>query len=94
MRDAETTADATISDLAPKDLATRVRQLRAASGLTQAQLAGQVGYTTSTISKAENFREGDGMTGPRITIIEALTGEKVTGPFYRRAEEQGAESPA
>jgi len=86
MRDAETTADETNPDLAPRDLAGRVRCLRAASGLTQAQLAGEVGYTTSTISKAENFREGDGMTGPRITIIEALSGETVEGPFYRRDE--------
>ena len=87
MRDAETTSDATVTDLAPDDLATRVRQLRASSGLTQAQLAGQVGYTTSTISKAENFREGDGMTGPRITIIEALTEATVKGPFYRSTEQ-------
>lgn len=92
MTDAETTADETNPDLAPEDLAGRVRRLRASSGLTQAQLAGKVGYTTSTISKAENFREGDGMTGPRITIIEALTGETVQGPFYRQAEEQGAGS--
>jgi len=94
MTDAETAADETNPDLAPEDLATRVRHLRADSGLTQAQLSEEIGYTTSTISKAENFREGDGMTGPRITIIEALTGETITGPFYRKAEEQGAGSPA
>lgn len=89
MRDAETATDETNPDLAPEDLATRVRHLRADSGLTQAQLSEEVGYTTSTISKAENFREGDGMTGPRITIIEALTGETVIGPYYRSGKTAG-----
>lgn len=83
MTDAETSPDATNPDLAPMDLAGRVRRLRESSGLTQAQLAREVGYSTSTVSKAENYHEGDGMTGPRITIIEALTGGTVEGPLYR-----------
>ena len=67
----------------PSELATRVRELRTEAGLTQAELAHKVGYVKSTISKAENYREGDGMVGVRITLIEELTGETVEGPFYR-----------
>jgi transcriptional regulator with XRE-family HTH domain len=67
----------------PADLAERVHRLREKAGLTQSELANQVGYATSTISKAENFHEGDGMVGARITIIEALTEETVEGPLYR-----------
>ena len=53
------------------------------ANLTQAQLAKRTGYSTSTISKAENYREGDGMIGARIFIIETLTEEAVEGPLYR-----------
>jgi len=79
------TADATQKPqtMSPGDLAERVRTLRKEMDLTQSELADRVGYATSTISKAENFHEGDGMVGARITIIETLTGETVEGPLYR-----------
>jgi len=79
------TADAPqkLPTMSPEDLAERVRTLRKEMDLTQSELADRVGYATSTISKAENFYEGDGMVGARITIIEMLTGETVEGPLYR-----------
>lgn len=70
-------------EMTPSDLANRARQLRMEANLTQAQLAKRTGYSTSTISKAENYREGDGMIGARIFIIETLTEEAVEGPLYR-----------
>jgi transcriptional regulator with XRE-family HTH domain len=69
--------------MTPADLAERARTLRVDARLTQRELADEVGYSPSTISKAENFHEGDGMVGARITIIETLTGEAVEGPLYR-----------
>ena len=69
--------------MTPTDLATRVRELRTEAGLTQVELARKIGYVKSTISKAENYHDGDGMVGVRITVIEELTGETVEGPFYR-----------
>jgi hypothetical protein len=41
-----------------------------------------MGCSTSTISKVENFHEGDGMVGTRISVIEALSEKTVEGPFY------------
>lgn len=69
--------------MTPADLAKQVRTLRVDAGLTQRELADEVGYSPSTISKAENFHEGDGMVGARITIIETLSDEPVEGPLYR-----------
>ncbi len=69
--------------MTPADLAERARKLREDSGLTQRDLADKIECSTSTISKAENFHEGDGMIGARITIIEALADEIVQGPLYR-----------
>ena len=69
--------------MTPADLAERARKLREDSGLTQRDLADKMDYSTSTISKAENFHEGDGMIGARITIIETLADEIVEGPLYR-----------
>lgn len=66
----------------PKDLADRVLELREAKGWTQAELGEEVEYSTSAISKAERYREGDGMTSVRRKIVEALTGKEVRGPFY------------
>jgi len=79
----DTNGTATQGALSKRDLAVKVKELRAEVGVTQAQLAAHMDYTTSTISKAENFRRGDGMTGPRIAIIEALSDAWVEGPFYR-----------
>ena len=83
MNDTPTDIESDTPVMAPLDLATRVRTLRSEAGLTQAELAREVGYAKSTISKAENFHEGDGMVGVRITIIEAMTGDTVDGPFYQ-----------
>ena len=69
--------------MTPADLAERARKLREDSGLTQRDLADKIECSTSTISKAENFHEGDGMIGARITSIEALADEIVQGPLYR-----------
>jgi len=69
--------------MTPADLANQARTLRVEAGLTQRELADEVGYSPSTISKAENFHEGDGMIGARITIIETLSDEPVEGPLYR-----------
>ncbi len=69
--------------MTPADLAERARKLREDSGLTQRDLADKMDYSTSTISKAENYHEGDGTIGARITIIETLADETVEGPLYR-----------
>jgi hypothetical protein len=47
-------------------------------------MADAVDLSTSSISKSEHYRQGDGMTGVRIRIIEEVTGEEIEGPFYRR----------
>lgn len=83
MTDAKINANSDAPAMSPADLAERVRRLRAREDLTQDELANRVGYAASTISKAENFHEGDGMVGARITIIETLTDETVEGPLYR-----------
>lgn len=64
------------------DLADRVLELREAHGLTQAELGEEVGYSTSSVSKAERYSQGDGMTSVRRKIVEDLTGKEVRGPFY------------
>jgi transcriptional regulator with XRE-family HTH domain len=69
--------------MTPADLAERARKLREDASLTQRDLADKMDYSTSTISKAENYHEGDGMIGARITIIETLADEIVEGPLYR-----------
>ncbi|MCS3612676.1 helix-turn-helix domain-containing protein [Salinibacter ruber] len=69
--------------MTPADLAERARKLREDSGLTQRDLADKIECAPSTISKAENYHEGDGMIGARITIIETLADETVEGPLYR-----------
>lgn len=69
--------------MTPRDLAERVHELREERDLSQRELAEKVGYAHSTISKAENYRQGDGMIGTRLSIIEELTGNEVEGPFYR-----------
>lgn len=71
--------------MSPQDLAERVRALRKGHGWTQAELAERTGYAASTISKAENYKQGDGITGVRISIIEEVTGKTIEGPFYREA---------
>ncbi len=68
--------------MTPTDLAERARELREDEGFTQRDLADKIECAPSTISKAENYHEGDGMISARITIIEALTGETIDGPFY------------
>ncbi|MCS3862713.1 DNA-binding XRE family transcriptional regulator [Salinibacter ruber] len=72
-----------VPSMTPADLAERARELREDAGLTQRDLADKIECSISTISKAENFREGDGMISARITIIETLTDERVEGPLYR-----------
>jgi transcriptional regulator with XRE-family HTH domain len=69
----------------PEDLAERVRKLRSAHDLTQEELGERVGLSTSSISKAERYHAGDGMTSVRVRIIEELTGRDVEGPLYRMA---------
>lgn len=69
-----------------RDLAQRVRELRDQSGLTQEEFGERVGYAGSTVSKAENYRQGDGMVGIRRKIIEEATGHEVAGPFYKERE--------
>jgi transcriptional regulator with XRE-family HTH domain len=59
--------------------------LRKGHGWTQAELGEKTDYAGSTISKAENYHDGDGMTGVRISIIEEVTGKTIEGPFYREA---------
>jgi transcriptional regulator with XRE-family HTH domain len=83
MADAPTDAGHEAPFMTPADLAERARELREDSGFTQRDLADKIECAPSTISKAENFREGDGMISARITIIETLTEETVDGPFYR-----------
>ncbi|MCS3613531.1 transcriptional regulator with XRE-family HTH domain [Salinibacter ruber] len=70
-----------------RDLAQRVRELRTQAGLTQEEFGEQVGYSHSTVSKAENFREADGMIGIRQRIIERATGNEVAGPFFEEHEQ-------
>lgn len=67
------------------DLAERVRQIRSTRRMTQVELAEETGYSPSSISKCENYTEGDGMTSVRIDIIEQMTGTRIEGPFYREA---------
>ncbi|WP_251923762.1 helix-turn-helix domain-containing protein [Salinibacter ruber] len=69
--------------MTPADLAKRAGELREDAGLTQRDLADKIECSTSTISKAENFHEGDGMISARITIIETLADRTVEGPLYR-----------
>ncbi len=83
MTDAPPDAGHDAPSMTPADLAERARKLREDSGLTQRDLADKMDYSTSTISKAENYHEGDGMIGARITIIETLADETVEGPLYR-----------
>jgi len=83
MTDAPKTSNAEPQIMTPAELSERARKLRKEAGLNQRDLGDKVGYSTSTISKAENFHEGDGMVGARITIIETLTDETVEGPLYR-----------
>ena len=79
--------DQTTTDLMDeRDLAQRVRELRDQTGLTQAEFGERVGYAGSTVSKAENFREADGMVGIRQRIIEAATGHDIEGPFFHEVE--------
>ena len=82
MTDATSDAPYEAPFMTPADLAERARELRKDAGLTQRDLADKIECSTSTISKAENYHEGDGMISARITIIEALTGETIEGPFY------------
>ncbi|MCS4156289.1 helix-turn-helix domain-containing protein [Salinibacter ruber] len=82
MTDAPPNASHEAPSMTPEDLAERARELREDSGLTQRDLADKIECAPSTISKAENYHEGDGMISARITIIEALTGETIEGPFY------------
>jgi transcriptional regulator with XRE-family HTH domain len=69
--------------MTPRDLATRARQLRKKIGIRQADVAEKTGLAESSVSKAENYRKGDGMTSARITIIEELARTEVEGPLYR-----------
>lgn len=75
--------------ITPSDLADQALRLRLDLGLKQREVADRMGYSTSTISKAENYHEGDGMIGTRINIIETLSGQTVKGPLYRRVDERG-----
>lgn len=83
MTDAPPDASYEAPFLTPTDLAKRARTLREDSGLTQRDLADKIECSISTISKAENYHEGDGMISARITIIETLTDKTVEGPLYR-----------
>ena len=83
MTDATSDAPYQAPFMTPADLAERARGLREDAGLTQRDLADKIECSTSTISKAENFHEGDGMIGARFTIIETLADEIVEGPLYR-----------
>ncbi len=83
MTDAPPDAGHDAPSMTPEDLAERAGELREDAGLTQRDLADKIECSISTISKAENFREGDGMISARITIIEALTEETIEGPLYR-----------
>ncbi|WP_251951507.1 helix-turn-helix domain-containing protein [Salinibacter ruber] len=83
MTDAPPDAGHDAPSMTPEDLAERARELREDAGLTQRDLADKIECAPSTISKAENYHEGDGMIGARITIIETLADEIVEGPFYR-----------
>jgi transcriptional regulator with XRE-family HTH domain len=70
-----------------RDLARRVRELRQQTGLTQKEFGERVDYAGSTVSKAENYREADGMVGIRRRIIERATGNEVAGPFFEEREQ-------
>ena len=89
MTDISGDSDTEASTITPSDLADQALQLRLDLGLKQREVADQTGYSTSTISKVENFHEGDGMVGTRINVIEALSEQTVEGPLYRRVDEQG-----
>jgi transcriptional regulator with XRE-family HTH domain len=64
------------------DLAERVRTERKKQGLTQQEVADQMGKTIQAVSKAENFDPDDGMTGFRQKVLEHITGREVRGPLY------------
>lgn len=66
-----------------KGLARRARDARTGAGLSQLELAQQLGVDRSAISKAEHYDQGDGFTELRKQIIEELTGSAVKGPLYQ-----------
>ena len=88
MTDIDRDADGKAPIATPADLADQALQLRLDLGLKQREVADRMGCSTSTISKVENFHEGDGMVGTRISVIEALSDKTVEGPLYRQVEEQ------
>ncbi|MFB6280149.1 MAG: multiprotein-bridging factor 1 family protein [Salinibacter sp.] len=66
-----------------KGLARRARDVRMDAGVSQLELAQQLGVDRSAISKAEHYGQGDGFTELRKQIIEELTGSDVKGPLYQ-----------
>lgn len=72
--------------LTPEELAATARAARARAQLTQQEVADRLGISKASISKAENYSEGDGMQNVRVRIIEALTGRQLEGPIWRFAE--------
>lgn len=69
--------------MSPKGLARWARDARKEAGLSQLELAEQLGVDRSAISKAEHYDQGDGFTGLRKRIIEELTDSDVKGPLYQ-----------
>ena len=65
----------------PDDLPTLAREAHGASGLTQAQAAGQLGVTPQSYGQALSDRAG--LDVLRRRIIEAFTDFDVKGPVYQ-----------
>lgn len=80
--------------LSEQDLADAIRAERVKQGLSQRDVAERLTtsgkYETITqqaVSKAENYKSGDGMAGVRVAAYEVLKGETLTGPVWYRADD-------
>lgn len=65
-----------------QELAERAKAEREGAGLTQRELAERLGVTQGAISQAERDRDSTHMDRLRKRIIEELSGQKVSGPFW------------
>lgn len=71
------------SELVPEaDLQARARAAWQASGLTQREIAADLGVTQPSLSQALNDPQRS-MTALRLRVIERCRGAVVSGPFYR-----------
>ena len=66
--------------LTSPDLAELAREVRA--DRTQEEVAQRLHVTKQAISQAENLNIGSNLNTLRIRIIQELTGQQISGPFW------------